>query len=269
MNRHSLHRARTLLTALFAVAGAACTLLPIMVGPRPQLELHTRGRGEPVVLLQSGLGDGLTVWQALQTQLETSTTSVAYSRPGYGRSVAIDAERSACAVAHEAHSLLHAQGLRPPYLLVGHSLGGLYQYAYAKLYLAEVAGLVLLDPTHPNRLAALQRDAPAVVALIGAAKLAFTPTLRREFDDQAKCLDELRAAPMPAVPARMLGRGRFSGLEAGRFENVVRGREQDWVRLLGAASAERVDGADHYLQRDRPDVVADAVTALVAQSARR
>lgn len=62
--------------------------------------------------------------------------------------------------------LLSTVGAQPPYLLVGHSLGGQYQYAYALLFPQDVAGMLLLDPTHPDHWTSLQREAPLTAATI-------------------------------------------------------------------------------------------------------
>jgi hypothetical protein len=134
---------------------------------------------------------------------------------------------------------------------------------FAQMYPGEVAGVVLLDPTHPQRWETMQREAPANAALVRVARAAFKPAMRREFDDQARCLERLQSSPMPGVPVRLLVRGRYAGLEAGAFEAMARRLEVDWARRLHAPSVQAVDGAGHYLQRDRPDVVADAIVAVV------
>ena len=223
-----------------------------------------RGTGQPVLVFQSGLGDGLSVWQTVSARTETIATTLAFSRPGYGRSPAVDGQRSACVVAKEQRVLLQSLGLKPPYVLIGHSLGGLYQYAFSKLFAQEVAGLVLLDPTHPDLLASLRREVPASASMLALARFAFPAHMRREFDDQTICLNELAHLPMPAVPVRLLVRGTFTGLEAGAFEAVARRLELDWLQLLGTPALQRVQGAGHYIQKDRPDAVVDAVAAVVA-----
>jgi pimeloyl-ACP methyl ester carboxylesterase len=267
---HSLaaRRRRTLATAaFFALFLSACATTD---GSHGAIDYEARGTGAPVVVYQSGLGDGLGVWQAVQARTAATTTAVSFSRPGYGRSAAVDAgERSPCAVAAETRTFLRASGFAPPYLLVGHSLGGLYQYAFAKLYPQEVAGVVLLDPTHPEHWPSVQRDVPALATMISVARAAFSAPMRREFDDQSRCTERLQALPMPSVPVRLLVRGRFAGLEAGAFENVARRLQTDWSKQLGGVAIEPVAGAGHYIQRDRPDAVAAAVAEVVATARKR
>jgi pimeloyl-ACP methyl ester carboxylesterase len=246
-------------SALVQLTGCAT---PVAAG---QFETRAVGSGQPVVVFQSGLGDGHGVWAEVQQQLADRATTVAFSRPGYGRSPANSDERSPCAVASEQREMLRHAGLAPPYLLVGHSLGGLYQYAYARLYPDEVAGIVLLDPTHPRHWTRLQEEAPAMALFIRAARWspAFTSTMRREFDDQQRCLDEFESKPMPAAAARVLVRGRFVPPESGDFERMVKGLWADWPRLVGGPAVVPVGGAGHYIQRDRPDVVVQVVRSVL------
>ena len=242
---------------LTGCAAASSTTSPI--------EHRVQGTGTPVVVFQSGLGDGAAVWQAVQTELGRVTTTVALSRPGYGRTPMREGSRSPCEVAELTRQFLRASGWSPPYVLVGHSLGGLYQYAFARRYPQEVAGLVLLDPTHPQHWNTLQRQVPALAAVIKAARATvFTAPMRREFDDQSLCSGQLQGQALPAVPVRLLVRERFTGIESGAFERVVHELEGDWSERLGCVAVTRVAGGGHYLQRDQPRTVSDAIAAVVA-----
>jgi pimeloyl-ACP methyl ester carboxylesterase len=249
------------------------TLLLAACGTNPSneaaIEQHRGGTGPRVVVFQSGLGDGLDVWRAVQTRTDAVATTFSFSRPGYGRSRATGGERSPCRAAEEQRALLQSAGLAPPYVLVGHSLGGLYQYAFALLYPNEVAGLVLLDPTHPEHWAAMQSDTPAMATLVKVARARFSDTMRREFDGQAACLERLQTSALPRMPVRLLVRGEFRGLEAGTFESVVHRLEADWARRLGVAAPIRIDRAGHYLQRERPQQVSETIASVVNEAARR
>lgn len=257
---HRLHRTRLAIALLVAATGAAgCT----PVAAAPTVETHVRGRGAPVAVLQSGLGDGLSVWRAVQQRLEGTVTTFAYDRPGQGGSAAVAGGRSPCAIAEELHAVLAALDVRPPYVLVGHSLGGLDQVAYAQLYPDEVAGLVLLEPAHPGHWATLQHEVPLMAWTITLARAGFGAAMRREFDDQTACNERLSALPVPAVPVRLLVRERYTGLEAGAFEAAMRRLQADWAERL-RTTAEPIAGSGHYVQRDRPDAVAEAITALVS-----
>jgi pimeloyl-ACP methyl ester carboxylesterase len=249
---------------------AGCTSVPTTgtkLTPDGVLAYSVTGSGYPVVVLQSGLGDGRDPWAAVVSKLARSHTVFAYDRPGYGESSSTNGPRDPCTIASELHGLLASAGVPPPYVLVGHSLGGLYQYAFARLYPSEVAGLVLLDPTHPHHWDRMQVDAPTAAALVrGLRATVFTSAMVREFDDQGKCLQELTALPPLHKPTRLLTRSRFELLELGAFENMVRTLEPDWMAMTGAARLERVEGSRHYIQKDRPPRVVAAIEAVASES---
>jgi len=241
--------------------------MPPATAEPDRLDQHIEGSGHPVVVFQSGLGDGLGVWFAVQAALPKDVTSIAVSRSGYGRSAAREGNHSPCAAAAELRVSLRQARLEPPYVLVGHSLGGLYQYAFARLYPEEVAGIVLVEPTHPQHWPRMQQDAPAMAMVVRTARLAaFSSTMRREFDDQRRCLESLSSLPTPEVPARVLVRGRFVPPEAGAFERMLRELWSDWPTLLHASGVDLVEGTGHYIQKDKPAAVVDAILAVVKSS---
>lgn len=215
----------------------------------------------PAIVLQSGLGDGRSTWNTVWPQLAARHRVFALDRPGYGNSPSSAAPRDPCHAALELRAALRSAQVAPPYLLVGHSLGGLYQVVFARLYPDETAGLLLLDPTHPGHWATLQRDAPTTAALLsGLRSTVFTPTMRAEFDAQANCLDGL--PPWPGtVPARLLFSGRFGPLESAEYQQTLLQLRQDWQQRLGAP-AEIVATSGHYLHRDAPERVVQALEGL-------
>ncbi|MEW6677448.1 MAG: alpha/beta hydrolase [Pseudomonadota bacterium] len=225
------------------------------------------GQAPPVVFLQSGLGDGKAVWDDLMPDLARDHTVFAYDRPGHGANPPTEAPRDPCTIAREAHALLRGAGLAPPYLLVGHSLGGLYQYAFARLYPEEVAGLVLVDPTHPRHWQTMQDKAPAQAALLKALRLTFSATDRREFDDQTGCLDRLALDKPLVVPTRILVAGRLRPEEQGAYAAMQEGLRRDWLRLVPAPRLDRVLEAGHYIQRDAPTAVTAAIRSLSGKHA--
>jgi pimeloyl-ACP methyl ester carboxylesterase len=115
-----------------------------------RLLLHRSGTGGPVVVFAPGAGLIGLDYLNIHDQISQFTTSVLYDRAGTGLSDPVELPRSATEVADELRSLLHAAGVPAPYLLVGHSLGGIHARRYAQRFPDEVAGLLLLDPAHED-----------------------------------------------------------------------------------------------------------------------
>jgi pimeloyl-ACP methyl ester carboxylesterase len=103
--------------------------------------------GRPTVILESGLATSTPVWVRVQTEVARSVRVCAYDRAGIGWSEPSPNPRDARHIAGELHTLLKNAGIAPPYVLAGHSSGGIYARAYQRLYPADVVGMALLEPT--------------------------------------------------------------------------------------------------------------------------
>lgn len=213
----------------------------------------------PTVVLQAGLGDDHESWRTVAPAIAAQARVFAYDRPGYGRRAPTEDVRDPCTIAAELRQALLNAGLAPPYILVGHSFGGLYQYVFAKLYPKDVAGILLMDPTHPDHWRRMQHDAPATAVFMKVMRaVAFSNVMRAEFDDQARCLERIDTQRPLAIPARLLVRTQFGLMESGAFATMVGLLASNWQRLLGIRTAHHVAGAGHYIHHDRPgDVVAE------------
>ena len=239
-----------------------------MAGPREQSDGVYRpatppARDQPLIVYQAGLGDGAGVWNKVMARLP-DLPQFAFTRAGYGGRPEPQSERDPCTVAAELHSALRARGLNGPYVLVGHSLGGQYQYAFARLYPSETAGIVLVDATHPDHWEAMQREAKGAAATIRVLKAtAFSQTMRREFAGQGRCLDSLPPIA-PTLPARILAKTRWDAVAGPEMKRFERKLQQDWLRLTGASVVQDVAGAGHYIQRDQPDAVVRAIREIAA-----
>jgi pimeloyl-ACP methyl ester carboxylesterase len=119
-----------------------------------RLHLYCLGEqapGAPTVILENGLGATSATWARVQPEVARSARVCAYDRAGAGWSDPSRAPRDAQAMAGELHSLLQAAGIPGPYVLVGWSFGGLVVRVFAGQYPDEVAGLVLVDSSHPDQ----------------------------------------------------------------------------------------------------------------------
>lgn len=218
-----------------------------------------RAQPAPTVVLESGLGDGGSVWRKAIAHLGQSLPVFAYDRPGYGRSPASRTPRDPCTIATELHARLQAAGRAPPYILVGHSLGGQYAYAFARLFPQEMAGLVLVDATPIGHWRALQDKMPAAAEMIKILKLVrFSDTMRREFNGQDQCLASLPQTPM-GFPVRVLVRTEGDAAGGEELLRIDRDMASSWLAMTGAARIEPVSGSGHYIQRERPAVLTKVI----------
>ena len=116
------------------------------------LHINCVGQGSPTVILEAASGGMSAHWIRVQQQLAQTTRVCAYDRAGLGWSEPGPEPRDARQISSELHTLLaNAAGIEGPYVLVGHSYGGLYARMYAARYSEEVAGLVLVDSSHPEQ----------------------------------------------------------------------------------------------------------------------
>lgn len=112
-----------------------------------RVRLLVAGEGTPTVVLESGFGAGIESWTRVQPSVSRFTQVVSYDQAGVGGSEPSPKPRTGRQIASELHTVLKNAGLRPPYVLVGHSIGGPYIHVFANRYPTEVAGMVFVDPT--------------------------------------------------------------------------------------------------------------------------
>jgi pimeloyl-ACP methyl ester carboxylesterase len=138
------------------------------VGGGRRLNVFCTGSGATTVILEAGLGGTTLDWRLVQPLVARTTRVCSYDHAGLGFSDAGALPRTTASIVDDLHALLRAAAIAPPYVLVGHSAGSLTVRLFADRYRAEVAGMVLVDPSHEDqnvRLAALD---PRVGALLSA-----------------------------------------------------------------------------------------------------
>ncbi|HEX4320215.1 MAG TPA: alpha/beta hydrolase [Acidobacteriaceae bacterium] len=164
--------------------GRGCNLYLLESGPRDS--------GGPTVLFESGIAATNLNWSRIQDTVSQFAHTASYDRGGLGWSSPASTPRTPGNIASELHTMLESAGIKPPYVLVGHSFGGLVVRRYALLYPEDVAGIVLVDPMRceewppldPTKQATLNRGSRLTgyaipIAGCGLARLAVTSLLCR------------------------------------------------------------------------------------------
>ena len=168
-----------------------------------KLHYVLKGDGSPTVIFESGLDyGGHIVWRNIQEKLSINCTTLSYDRAGILRSQRGENPKTCEFMAEELHSMLEALKLPKPYILVGHSLAGLIYRCYIDKYSSDVAGVVLLDPTHPEsfenfpkKLKDMQTKTPAkwlvkVLSLLSILRLSFKMIFKKFYNNILKSEEE-------------------------------------------------------------------------------
>lgn len=136
------------------------------------LHIDCQGEGSPTVILEAGTGGSSLDWLLVQQPIAGTTRVCAYDRQGYGWSEDSAHPRTSQQVAADLHTLLTNAGVEPPYVLVGHSIGGIHAQVFTDEYPDEVVGLVFVDRAPAEYHTALRQTNEEVMASeLGAGTL--------------------------------------------------------------------------------------------------
>ena len=116
-----------------------------------KMYIYCEGKGSPTVILDAMSGGFSSYWGWIQPEVAKQVRVCAYDRAGFGWSQSDPETESPQRTTHNLHTLLVNAEIEGPFVMVGHSKGGIYVREYAALYPQEVAGLVLLDSSHPDQ----------------------------------------------------------------------------------------------------------------------
>ena len=260
-----------------------------------QVHMLCAGDGSPTVILEAGLPGNSLAWMSVYSEIAGFTRVCAYDRPGYGWSEPIETPRTAETIVQELRMLLQRTETKPPYVLVGHSFGGLLMQLYATRFPDDYAGVVLVDSSHPDqahRTLDLQEiDSIAsslkVLGPLGFARMLFpvpagdpssrdssvrkrekellmtNQTLRTVVEEMSGLRESLRQVGDSSVD---FGNKPFVVLTEGRERaESWHAMQEDLSRLSTNSEWQVVEDAGHFIQHDRPEVVVKAVRTVIGK----
>lgn len=216
------------------------------------------GHGAPAVVFENGLGARLQWWAKVLPEVAHETTAFAYNRAGTGASAEVSAPRDGDTIIEELRRSLRDKSITPPYVLVGHSLGGLYMQLYARRYPQEVAGLVLVDSTHPEQLkgAGAKDNWPTGLKLI--VDIALSGTDKKELEAlPATGAAVLALAPFTGKPVIVLSAQKPMS-DTSDLARDANAKRVKIVHLHPGAKQVWVDSG-HAMPLEKPDAVISAI----------
>jgi pimeloyl-ACP methyl ester carboxylesterase len=227
----------------------------VKVGRRRRLNLYIAGEGEPTVILAPGLGGTTLAWGRVQRHVAAYTRAVSFDHAGMGFSDPGPLPRTASAIVADLRAALKAADIAPPYVLVGHSAGGLNMRLFAFLYPQEVVGMVMVDSSsefQSRRLfdadVARAWERSGVERMGRLAKLAREGTLKPGTTDYQNAVGEPDPALTPALNA---------ALRAQHLSPAYWRATHSELKAFGARSSEQVAAARRPLV-DMPLIVLTA-----------
>jgi signal recognition particle receptor subunit beta/pimeloyl-ACP methyl ester carboxylesterase len=242
-----------------------------------QLFIECRGEGGPTVVLEAGMGMPGSSWGPIWDAVATFARVCRYDRAGIGQSDRGAHPASSQSIAEELHALLAAAGIAGPYVLVGHSFGGLSARMFASRYPHDMDGLVLVDATHEDLdarvLAALPAPAPGEPESLTAYRQAFSEQIIQEPEwiDWRATVEEMGASgTLGDIPLVVISAGRFELAPPDFPDDHVARLAQIWLDLqraqlrLSSHSTQIVaQQSGHAIPRDQPELIVDAIRQVV------
>jgi pimeloyl-ACP methyl ester carboxylesterase len=254
--------------AVLALAGAVIWWLIrpeiVIVGQR-HVEARIKGAGSPAVIFENGFSGDRILWTLTQYRVAKQALTVTYERAGLGGSDPGPEPRNAEQIARELHALLEAQSIPPPYIVVGHSAGGLYIRVFAHRYPTEIAGIVLVDPSTED----FQTRLLAEKSVDDLQKMGASSGMLAQYRAMPESIAQAQASwPLPLVPTVVVTTGKPLGAWPLDTPETMRSWLESHQQLVA-----KIPGSKHIVIPDsdhlsvlRNPVIAEQILAMVRQT---
>jgi pimeloyl-ACP methyl ester carboxylesterase len=245
-------------------AEGSLTLQKVVVGGH-SLNLLIGGQGSPAVVFEGGFGAGIASWSTVQKEVAAFARTVSYDRAGLGQSELGPKPRSAKQIATELHTALEKAGVKPPYMLVGHSFGGIYVRVFAAMYPKEVVGMVLLDPSQESFNDWLKQNQPARLKDAQAQIARAAEGVRAEDAATEASYGEARVAKVPAGILVILLSATEDETMPADARRIWIEKHKEWVATVPGAKHIVVEKTGHFIQAQQPKLVIDTIRQTLKQ----
>ncbi|MGB4828254.1 MAG: alpha/beta hydrolase family protein [Paracoccaceae bacterium] len=240
----------------------ACLMLAQLLAPWSSAALAE----PPEVVFLPGLGDGKDSFRAVARALKGAAPMVLDERPDWIKGDA-DGRRSGLDVARDLHARLATAGHTPPYVLVGHSLGGTYALAYATAYPDEVAGILLVDARLPGFEASCKAAGQKTCTIPDLIYALLPAVQKREVDGMADTPAQVAPPqgygdiPITVIVATRPSVGLSASWQAVWIEEATR-----FAAGLKNGRLVKAEGSRHYVQRQAKALVVQELRDLLARA---
>ncbi|MFN3428870.1 MAG: alpha/beta fold hydrolase [Candidatus Sericytochromatia bacterium] len=238
-----------------------------------RLEYARAGEGAPAVVLINGAGGPIEGWSRVYHPIARETTVFAYNRFGMSQSDAPSVPQDGRAVVEALRELLAAVGVEPPYVLVGHSIGGLYANLFARCHPDETAGVVLLDASHPSDLDLDAHQSGFVRAVNGWLGRLKRPSPSADLDEihhvRATAAQIAEAPAFPDVPLIVVSGGKKPWMMPEPLYQLRATHQHDLARLSPLGERRVASRSGHFPQLSEPDLVLEAIRACLDRARQR
>jgi pimeloyl-ACP methyl ester carboxylesterase len=273
---------RPALLALSVVVGVGASPVQAQTsgasgGPEPVLQgtfdvggrslyLRCEGSGGPVIVLDAGLGNGTSTWDPVLPGIGAIGRVCVYDRANISRSDAAPTPRTLVEAVRDLDALLSSAGVEPPYVLVGHSIGGLDVRLYAATYPTKVAGIVLVDGS-PAELFDVDRACLLLSAQACEETRSMMGAMAANPEGLIPSMADLLTiqGSVPAIPARILAatEHEWEGVMGAEIEALADQAQADLAALWPRASLLVAEGSGHYIHEEQPALVVQAIEDVV------
>jgi pimeloyl-ACP methyl ester carboxylesterase len=236
------------------------------------LEVSKRQSGSASIVLIAGFNSEMATWEKMYKQIDPNMTVFTYNRPGVGQSANVAGKRDAATIANELKAVLQASNIKPPYIFVAHSMGGIYARMFYHQNPSLVKGLVLVDATHERQIDSLltlvpdnmrdlirqEMEAEFQQALGSMPLSSVKEEFRSNFDEnytQIKQYGQISTVPVYVITStKVEENGDPAVIE------ITKALHAQWAAAAGTKGKfVTTDKSGHYIQVEEPHLVVEGI----------
>lgn len=220
------------------------------------------GDGAPSIVFIHGLdADIFASFKKIIPFVSPKYKTIAFNRKGYGSVKYSGENRSGKIVAQEIYQSLKENNIKPPYIIVGHSLGGVYAEFFAKIYPSETTGLLIIDPMVEGQIEFLKKNYADAFSMMNLIMGLSRKAVRKEYEASNKLHEEIKTLNNYNGKTIIMFSTKIQGLE--NADSYVEFRRQKLIALANSYNTKlQVFNCGHFIQNEQPQDVANAINEI-------